>query len=86
MMNLKIRWQNKAFWVTAFSFILLVVKYIASMAGYTLDIGPLNEIIDAFLLLMTAGGIIIDPTTPGVTDSTLVMEKTNIEQSGTLQK
>lgn len=63
-MNWKARLRNKAFWVSAVSFIVLVIKSCTKM--HLPD--NLDEIVNAALVVASGAGIIIDPTTPGITD------------------
>lgn len=63
-MDIKKRLQNKAFWVALAAFIALM--------GKTLNLfnapDNYNQLVDMFLGLLTMLGIIIDPTTPGISD------------------
>lgn len=58
------RLRNKAFWVTLASAIVLLAQQLG------LNIFPSNiaDIINSVLAILTIMGVIIDPSTPGVTD------------------
>lgn len=63
-MKWKERLTNKAFWVSLSSAILLLLQQLG------LNIFPENslEIVNTVLLIFTILGVIIDPTTSGMTD------------------
>ena len=58
------RLRNKAFWVTLASGVVLLAQQLG------LNIFPTNiaDIINSLLAILTIMGVIIDPSTPGVTD------------------
>ena len=62
---MKSRLRNKAFILSVVAFIVLIVK---TFTSYELP-GNFDAIVDMGLTLLTALGILIDPTTPGVVDS-----------------
>lgn len=70
-MNLKIRIKNKAFWVALVSGLMLLAQQLG------LDIFPENtlDITNTILSILTILGIFVDPTTDGVKDSELVLNK-----------
>lgn len=70
-MNLKIRMKNKAFWVALVSGLMLLAQQLG------LNIFPENtlEITNTILSILTILGIFVDPTTDGVKDSELVLNK-----------
>ena len=66
--NWKVRIKNKAFWLA-----LLLIQVIASVFGYTLDLGDLGNkllsVVEALFMVLSILGIVVDPTTDGVGDS-----------------
>ena len=72
-MNWKVRIKNKTFWLTVIPAILLLVQVIAAVFGYTLDFGDLGNkllaVVNAVFALLTILGVVNDPTTAGVADS-----------------
>lgn len=72
--NWKVRIKNKAFWVALIPAALLLVQVIASVFGYTIDLGDLGnkllEVVNALFAILAILGIVTDPTTAGVSDST----------------
>lgn len=74
MLNWTVRFKNKAFWVGFIPAVLLLVQVVASVFGYTLDLGELGnkllEVVNAVFALLAILGVVTDPTTDGVSDST----------------
>lgn len=75
--NWKVRCKNKAFWITLIPAVLIAIQAVAAVFGITLDLGDLgNRIliaIDAIFVVLALLGIVLDPTTAGVSDSTKAM-------------
>lgn len=67
--NWEVRLRNKTFWVTAGSAVLLLAKQIAASRGVEIPVQEISTLIDTVLTILVAAGIIIDPTTEGVSDS-----------------
>ena len=73
---MKINWlarvKNKAFWV-AFIPLLLALKAIAGLFGFELDTTDVSTkllaVVEAAFALLTILGVVVDPTTEGVSDS-----------------
>ena len=72
MIDWKKRFSSKAFWLSLVPAVLLLVQVVAAPFGYQWDFGVLNEqlaaIINAAFAVLAILGIVVDPTTPGVTD------------------
>ena len=77
MINWKVRIKNKNFWVAIIPAVLLLVQVVANVFGYTLDLGELGNnllaVVNAVFVVLSILGIVTDPTTQGITDSTLAM-------------
>ena len=73
MINWKVRFKNKAFWVAIIPAVLLLVQAIAAVAGITLDFtvlsGRLLAVVEAAFVVLSILGIVTDPTTAGIGDS-----------------
>lgn len=73
-MNWKVRIKNKTFWLTVIPAVLLLIQVVAAVFGYTLDFGDLGNkllaVVNAVFALLAILGIVNDPTTAGVADST----------------
>lgn len=74
MINWTVRIRNKQFWVAIIPAILLLVQVVASVFGFTLDLGDLGnkllDVVNAVFSVLVILGIVTDPTTKGVGDST----------------
>ena len=77
MINWKVRIKSKTFWLAIIPAILLLVQTVAAVFGYSLDFqaleGHLLDVVNAVFLVLTILGIVVDPTTAGVSDSELAM-------------
>ena len=73
MINWKVRFKNKAFWLGLVPLLLLLIQQVAAIFGITLDFGGLQEqlvaIIGTVFALLALLGIVVDPTTEGIGDS-----------------
>ena len=72
--NWEVRNKNKAFWVAFIPAVLLLVQVVAAVFGFTLDLGELGnrllDVVNAVFSVLAILGIVADPTTKGITDST----------------
>lgn len=72
--NWKVRIKNKMFWLSVVPAVLLLAQALAAPFGYKFDFGVLNQqladIINAAFVVLTILGVVVDPTTTGVNDST----------------
>ena len=80
MINWKVRIKNKAFWVSLIPAVLLLFQVIAAVFGYTLDLGDLGNkllaVVNALFAVLAILGVVTDPTTAGVGDSTQALTYT----------
>ena len=71
--NLKVRIKNKIFWITFISAMLVLIKSVANLFGFTIDFGNIEnnliEVVESVFLVLGVVGIIVDPTTSGIGDS-----------------
>lgn len=78
--NWTVRAKNKAFWVAFIPAVLLLVQVVAAVFGFTLDLGDLGNkllaVVNALFAVLSILGIVTDPTTDGVSDSTQALEYT----------
>lgn len=74
MINWKVRIKNKSFWLTLIPALLLLVQVVAQVFGVTLNITALSEnllaVVNALFTVLVILGIVTDPTTAGIGDST----------------
>lgn len=73
MINWTVRIKNKTFWLGLIPAALLLVQVVAAVFGYTLNLGELGDkllaVVNALFAVLTILGIVADPTTKGVGDS-----------------
>lgn len=73
MINWKVRFKNKSFWLALIPAVLLLIQAVAAVFGFTLDFGELSDkllaVVNAVFVVLTILGVVIDPTTEGTGDS-----------------
>lgn len=78
--NWQVRLKNPWFWISSISALLLAIQALLKIFGVELDLGELGNNIKTFVNyvfgFLTAAGIINDPTTAGITDSSQAMTYT----------
>ena len=88
MINWTVRIKNKTFWLSLIPAVLLLVQVVAAVFGYTLDLDPLGDkllaVVNALVAVLAILGIVTDPTTKGVSDSTqaLTYDKPKDDKEG----
>ena len=81
---MKINWivriKNKAFWLAIIPAVLLLIQAVADVAGFQLDFGDISDkliaVVNAVFVVLSILGIVTDPTTDGIGDSTRAMTYT----------
>ena len=77
MINWTVRIKNKAFWLAVIPAVLLLVQTVAAVFGYTLDLGEIGNrliaVVNAVFGVLVVLGVVVDPTTAGVSDSNRAM-------------
>lgn len=75
--NWLVRIKNKNFWMVIIPTVLLLIQQIAAVFGLQLDLGGLGnqllEIVKTVFIILSVIGIVADPTTKGLSDSTQAM-------------
>ena len=75
--NWKVRIKNKAFWMAVIPALALVVQAVAAVFGWKLDFseltGKILAVVDAVFALLVILGVVVDPTTVGLSDSARAM-------------
>lgn len=75
--NWLVRLKNKAFWVAIIPALLLLVQTVAATFGLTLDLGEIGDkllaVVNAVFSVLAILGVVVDPTTEGMSDSTQAM-------------
>lgn len=73
MINWKVRFKNKSFWLALIPAVLLLIQAVAAVFGFALDFGELSDkllaVVNAVFVVLTILGIVVDPTTEGTGDS-----------------
>lgn len=75
--NWQVRIRNKAWWLSFVPAVLLLAQAVGSLFGYKWDFMVLNQqitaVINAAFTVLALMGIVNDPTTAGLKDSTQAM-------------
>ena len=79
-MNWIVRIKNKAFWLAIIPAVLLLIQAVAAVVGYQLDFGDISDkliaVVNAVFVVLSILGIVTDPTTDGLGDSTRALTYT----------
>lgn len=71
--NWNVRIKNKVFWMAIIPALLVLVQTVANVFGFVIDLGELSgkllAVVEAVFVVLAILGIVVDPTTEGVTDS-----------------
>ena len=80
--NLRIRFQNKAFWMALIPALFLLVQTVAAVFGYNLDFSDLTEkVLAVVCAAFSVYGIFLDPTTPGASDSERALNRSDLKEN-----
>lgn len=84
--NWKVRVKNKMFWLSIIPAVLLLIQTVAAPFGYTLNFDvlgkQLTEIVNAAFIVLAILGVVVDPTTTGVADSTQALSYEQPKKDG----
>ena len=84
--NWKVRIKNKNFWLAIIPAVLLLIQAVAAVFGYQIDLGDLGNkllvVINAVFVVLSILGIVTDPTTQGISDSTLALTYNEPKKKG----
>ena len=81
---MKINWivriKNKAFWLAIIPAVLLLIQAVAAVVGFQLDFGDISDkliaVVNAVFVVLSILGIVVDPTTADIGDSTRALTYT----------
>lgn len=77
MINWRVRCLNRQFWISLIPAVLVLIQVILSVFGIEIDFGVLSgkllAVVDAIFIVLAILGIVADPTTEGLGDSSLAM-------------
>ena len=75
--NWTVRIKNKNFWLAVITAVLLLVQTVAAVFGYSLDLGEIGNrliaVVNAVFGVLVVLGVVVDPTTAGISDSNRAM-------------
>lgn len=75
--NWLVRIKNKNFWIAIIPAVLILIQVVAAVFGFTIDLGEIGnkliDVVNAVFVVLAILGIVTDPTTAGVGDSTQAM-------------
>lgn len=75
--NWKVRVKNKAFWIAVIPATLLLLQAVAAVFGIAVNFSEISDkllaVVNSAFVVLTILGIVTDPTTSGLTDSTQAM-------------
>ena len=78
--NWTVRLKSKNFWLAIIPAVLLLIQVVAAVFGFGLDLGDLGNkllaVVNAAFAVLAILGIVVDPTTEGVGDSTQALTYT----------
>ncbi|MDN4493376.1 phage holin [Ureibacillus aquaedulcis] len=74
--NWKVRIRHRQFWVAIISAFVLLANHVASLFSMdiTLISTKIQQLLETIFLILALFGIVIDPTTDGVQDSSQAMD------------
>lgn len=77
MINWTVRIKNKNFWLAVIPAVLLLIQAVAAVFGFTLDLGDIGNkliaVVNAVFGVLVVLGVVVDPTTAGISDSNRAM-------------
>ena len=80
MINWKVRFANKNFWLEAIPALLLLIQVVLNVFGVTFDFGDIGNkllaVVNAVFGFLAILGVVTDPTTYGTADSKRAMTYT----------
>ncbi len=75
--NWVVRIRNKNFWITIIPAIIILIRSVAAVFGFSFDLGEIGNrllvVVDAVFMVLAIIGIVTDPTTEGIADSKQAM-------------
>lgn len=78
--NWFVRLKNKSFWLAIIPAVLLLIQAVADVVGFQLDFGDISDkliaVVNAVFVVLSILGIVTDPTTAGIGDSTRALTYT----------
>ncbi len=73
MINWRVRFNNKVFWIAFIPAVITLIQTIAAVFGITVDLSVLGDklvlVVEAVFSILILLGVTTDPTTKGLGDS-----------------
>ena len=80
MINWEVRIKNKTFWCLLIPAVAVAIQAILEVFGIVMDFTPLVnrliKVVESVFMILGIMGIVVDPTTAGVSDSKRAMSYT----------
>lgn len=77
MINWRVRIKQKYFWISIIPAVLLLITQVCAVFGLNIDTAVISEqllaIVNTVFIILAILGIVADPTTEGISDSSLAM-------------
>ena len=77
MINWKVRAKNRVFWVALIPAAILLIQAVAAVFGFTIDLSGMSDkllaVVNAVFVVLSIVGVVADPTTNGLEDSSLAL-------------
>lgn len=77
--DFKSRIKNKVFWVTLIPAVIILIQSVCAVFGFTVDLGDIGNnvlaVIESAFVVLAILGIVVDPTTSGISDGSKQNEK-----------
>ena len=71
--NWIVRMKNKVFWVAFIPAVLMLIKAVANVFGFSIELGNIERdliaVVESVFGVLALVGIVADPTTKGIGDS-----------------
>lgn len=78
--NWLVRFKNKTFWLALIPAFLLLLQTVGAVFGFSFDFANISDkllaVVEALFMVLAILGIVVDPTTEGLKDTTDVLEQT----------
>lgn len=85
MINWKVRFRNKTFWITLIPAVIILLQTILALFGVVWDgtslSASLTTIINMVFVILAILGVVVDPTTEGIDDSAQAMTYTEPKET-----
>lgn len=85
MINWKVRFRNKTFWITLIPTVIILIQTILALFGIVWDganlSASLTTVINMIFMVLAILGVVVDPTTEGIDDSIQAMSYTEPKET-----